>query len=229
MSMRYFSVWFLWCCVTEKRRSGFIPKSWINSKSQNDTHGGWTAGASSYFWSNVCMDWNCRGDSEWLWGPSLPVTHPDKHIHLQSFLPDPESSYLISPALMGRRKPQNCSYLQQSMKNPRDLSEPPLLLRNQNQPRLSATGLRAFANRDLTSLPAPWGTSPAYRMQLLDALIFSSLWACESPPITSVCKRDWTNSWLLPLCISFVHWNLFIYACIYLCIYVFCLQLALGS
>lgn len=42
MSMKYFSVWFLWSCVTEKWRSGLIPKSWINSKSQDDRHGAWT-------------------------------------------------------------------------------------------------------------------------------------------------------------------------------------------
>lgn len=175
---------------------------------------------SSYFWSDVLR----TGIAGELWVSMrivLPATPSDKHIHPRIFLPGHESSYPIFLALMGRRKPLNCSDLQQIMKNPRDLSEPPLL-RNQNKPRPPATGLRPFANRDLTFWLSPWGASPEYRMLLVEAVIFSSLWACELLPITSVYKRGCRDSLLLALYISFVHGNLFF-------IHLFFLQLALGS
>lgn len=144
----------------------------------------------------------------------LPVTHPDKHIHLQSFLPDHEGSYPIFPALMGHRKPQNCSDLQRSMKNPGAYRSHRFFWETRTSPALLQLGW-PFANRDLTSLPSPWGASPVYRMQLLDALIFSSLWACELPPITSV----YIETEEIIYCYLFI-FHLFM-GFIYLCLYIF--------
>lgn len=67
------------------------------------------------------------------------------------------------------------------------------------------------ANRNLTFLPSPWGASLVYRMQLLEAVIFISLWACELLPLILIYKRDQRNSF----CYRFTC-HLFMEICLFL-------------
>ncbi|XP_047704705.1 uncharacterized protein LOC125160118 [Prionailurus viverrinus] len=73
---------------------------------------------------------------------------------------------------MGLRKPQNCSYLWLIRK----LSKPPLLLNPEPAPP-SYHWPAHSCSQGPHFLPCPWGASLARGMSLLEAVIFSSLWA----------------------------------------------------
>lgn len=128
------------------------------------------------------------------------LPHPRQTHWYRDLFPDWGPSYPICPALTGLRKPQNCSYLWLIRK----LSKPPLLLNPEPAPPSYHSPAQS-CSRGPHFLPCPWGASLARGMPLLEAVIFSSLWACECPPVTSVYRRELRNSLLLPFSISFAH------------------------
>lgn len=99
--------------------------------------------------SEQCL-WGRGSQGEWLGGcEDRPAPPRQTHSYQESLSRWGALSPRL-PALRGHREPQSCSYLGLTMKQPRGVAKPPLLLRDLDQPRPPATGLPSPAHGDLT-------------------------------------------------------------------------------
>ena len=149
---------------------------------------------------------------------SVPAPPQEGHIYPRIFFPDHKHSHHILPAHMGRKKPHKCSYLQQIMKNPRELSEPPLPPRNHTQPCPPDSGLLTG-----TSLSYLLPREPAW---CAGCCCWKQSSSSPSGPVSSPyhfsLKERQKNFFIVTSLCAIYSWKLINYL-------IFCLQLALGS
>lgn len=120
--------------------------------------------------------WNFQG--QWLRGCE---NAPCPTTQTRDSFPGPEPPYLVSPAAMGQESPELLiAVADHDMKSPGHLSAISSSEKPEPAPP-SRLWPETSCSQRLHSLTFSWEASRAIEMPLLQAVLFSSFWACELP------------------------------------------------
>ena len=202
VSMRYFRVWLLFYCAVWQKSKVRFP-IWVlnNSKSETVRHTGWIQQNCPHVTEQCFCSMGFLHGNVWVRMKNIICLIQDRHIY-QEFL---SRLRILLPYVPSSHGAHNCSHLWQIIKNPRELSKPPLLLRtpNQSHPPAVLTSL----NRHLTSYLIAGESARQTGCHFWKQSSSQPFGLVSCPPGTSVYRRDSRNFFLLPLSISFVLGN----------------------